>query len=231
MNKIDRRINYRVVIDTETAPIDRTEEKVIPSNMLTYDCGWAIVDKKGNVYRTRSFVNADIFLNEHEAMKSAYYAEKIPQYWQDIHNGTRILAKWETIKRIFCQDCKEFEVKEAYAHNMPFDYGTLKKTDEWVREVKWGYFFPKRMEICDTLRMSRDVLNQMPTYKKFCVEHGFLTKNGQCRFTAEIIYRYITKDIDFVESHTGLEDVMIEKEILAFCFKQHKKMRRIYIEN
>jgi hypothetical protein len=46
------------------------------------------------------------------------------------------------------------------------------------------------------------------------------------RFTAEILFRFISKDNTFVESHTGLEDVMIEKEILAYCFKQHKKMER-----
>ena len=31
---------------------------------------------------------------------------------------------------------------------------------------------------------------------------------------------------DFVESHTGLEDVLIEKEIFAKCMAQHKKMRK-----
>jgi hypothetical protein len=44
--------------------------------------------------------------------------------------------------------------------------------------------------------------------------------------TAEVLYRFITKDNDFVESHTGLEDVMIEKEILAYCYRQHKKMKK-----
>ena len=31
---------------------------------------------------------------------------------------------------------------------------------------------------------------------------------------------------DFAEDHTGLEDVLIEKEIFVHCMKQHKKMRR-----
>ena len=53
-----------------------------------------------------------------------------------------------------------------------------------------------------------------------------LTKNGKVRLTAEIIYRFISKDNDFVESHTGLEDVTIETEILAYCKRQHKKMRK-----
>ena len=39
------------------------------------------------------------------------------------------------------------------------------------------------------------------------------------RFTAEIIYRFITNNLNFEEAHTGLEDVLIEKEILAYCLK------------
>ena len=34
------------------------------------------------------------------------------------------------------------------------------------------------------------------------------------------------ENTDFIESHTALEDVMIEKEILAYCYRQHKKMRK-----
>ena len=58
-----------------------------------------------------------------------------------------------------------------------------------------------------------------------------MTKNNQCRYTAEIIYRYITKDNDFVESHTGLEDVEIETAIFAYCHRQHKKMKKLLWEN
>ena len=36
----------------------------------------------------------------------------------------------------------------------------------------------------------------------------------------------ISGNNDFIENHTGLEDVMIEKEILAYCFRQHKDMRK-----
>lgn len=223
---MDKRISYKIVIDTETCPLDREVEAVTPSNMWTYDCGWAVVDKHGNVYRTRSFVNADIFLDERELMKSAYYADKVPQYWEDIKAGKRILTSWYRIKKTLLDDIKEFGVTEIYAHNMRFDYGTLNNTERWLTKSNRRYFFPYGIKICDTLKMSRDVLGQMPTYRKFCEEHDFMTKNHQCRYTAEIIYRYITKDIDFVESHTGLEDVMIEKEILAYCYRQHKKMRK-----
>ena len=78
--KIDKRKNYYVVLDTETCPIDKDLQGVDPRNMWVYDIGWAIIDKRGNVYKTRSFLNTDIFLEEAELMKSAYYADKIPKY-------------------------------------------------------------------------------------------------------------------------------------------------------
>ena len=97
---------------------------------------------------------------------------------------------------------------------MRFDYGTLNTTERWLTKSKYRYFFPYGIEICDTLKMARDVIAKMPTYQRFCEENGYLTKNGQYRLTAEIIYRFITKDNDFVENHTALDDSCIEARIL-----------------
>lgn len=226
MEKIDRRISYKLVLDTETCPVDKTIEEVLPSNMWTYDIGWAIVDKRGKVYRTRSYLVAEIFLDEKELMKSAYYANKIPQYWEDIKNGKRELKTWYNIKKTLLEDIAEYGVTEVFAHNMRFDYGTTNATQRWVTKSKYRYFFPKEIEICDTLKMARDVIVPMPSYKKFCEMHNLYTKNGRLSASAEILYKFIINDPDYIEEHTALEDVLIEKEILAYCYKQHKKMRK-----
>lgn len=223
---MDKRISYKIVIDTETCPIDKDYNGVTPQNMWVYDCGWAVVDKRGKVYKTRSFINADIFLGEKELMHSAYYAEKIPMYWEQIKEGQRVLTSFYNIRMALLNDIAEFNVAQVFAHNMRFDYGTLNQTERWLTKSKYRYFFPKEIEICDTLKMARDVISKMPSYKRFCQENGYITKNNQLRLTAEILYRFITKDNNFIESHTGLEDVLIEKEILAYCYKQHKKMRK-----
>jgi hypothetical protein len=39
--------------------------------------------------------------------------------------------------------------------------------------------------------------------------------------TAEILYRYLSGDNDFEEQHTGLADVMIEKEIFKACMDRN----------
>ena len=222
---MDKRINYKIVLDTETCPLEQTDE-VTPWNMFVYDIGWAIVDKRGKVYKTQSFINADIFLDEKELMKSAYYSEKIPKYWEDIKSGIRQLRSFYNIKKHLLEDIAEYGVKEIYAHNMRFDYGSLQNTQRWLTKSKYRYFFPKGIEICDTLKMARQVLKDSKMYRVWCEQNGYITKNNQCRFSAEVLYRYITGNDDFIESHTGLEDVMIEKDILAYCYSRHKKMVR-----
>ena len=222
---MDKRINYKIVLDTETCPLEQTDE-VTPWNMFVYDIGWAIVDKRGKVYKTQSFINADIFLDEKELMKSAYYSEKIPKYWEDIKSGIRQLKSFYNIRKQLLEDIAEYRVKEIYAHNMRFDYGTLQNTQRWLTKSKYRYFFPKGIEICDTLKMARQVLKDSKMYRVWCEQNGYITKNNQCRFSAEVLYRYITGNDDFIESHTGLEDVMIEKDILAYCYSRHKKMVR-----
>ena len=221
---MDKRKSYKIVLDCETAPCDKDFEGVSPYNMLTYDIGWAIVDKHGNVYKERSFVIADIFLEEKDLMKSAYYAKKIPEYWEDIKSKDRTLTSFYRMRKTLLDDIAEYNVKQVFAHNMRFDYGACTNTQRWLTKSKYRYFFPKGVEICDTLKMARQLIASMPTYKKFCLDNGYMTKNNQPRLTAEVLYRFISGDNDFQEEHKGLDDVLIEKEIMAYCYRKHKKM-------
>ena len=43
---------------------------------------------------------------------------------------------------------------------------------------------------------------------------------------AETVYKYLTKNADFEEEHTGLADVHIELEILCKCLTYHEKINR-----
>ena len=223
MNKIDRRRHYIIVLDTETAnTLD---------DPFVYDIGWAVVDTHGNVYRTRTFVNSDIFDHEQDLMKSSYYAKKLPNYYADLANGTRKKANYCGIRKVLLKDIKDFSVKEIAAHNARFDYRATATTQRYLTKSKYRYFFPYGIEIWDTLKMANDILGKMPTYKKWCQVNGYTYGKDRCRMTAEIIYRFISGKENFEESHTGLEDVLIEKEILAYCYRQHKKMRKKLWEN
>lgn len=216
----------KIVIDCETAPCDKTLDEVTPINMLAYDIGWVIVDRQGNVYAERSFINADIFLDEKELMQSAYYAKKIPEYWEDIKAGQRTLTSFYNIVKTFQNDIKTYEIEQVFAHNMRFDYGALNNTQRWLTKSKYRYFFPYSVEICDTLKLAKQLIATMPTYQRYCEENGYMTKHKtpQPRLTAEILYRFISGEEDFEEEHKGLDDCLIEKEILAYCYRKHQKM-------
>ena len=228
MEKIDKRRHYILVVDTETAnTIVREDGSMDMSDVLVYDCGWAVVDKHGTVYETASYVNKDIFVYERELMQSAYYANKIPLYVEDLRAGRRIMASTYEIRQAMLAVLEKYGITHVSAHNARFDSNGLNRTQSYTTASRFRYWFPYGSIIWwDTMKMAQDVICVMPTYIRFCQKHGYVLKNGKPRKTAEILYQFISGDTSFKESHTGLEDVMIEKEILAYCFRQHKPMRK-----
>ena len=227
MNKIDHRRHYVLVLDTETAnTLTDNKGKMDMSNVLAYDIGWAVVDTKGNTYIERSYVNKDIFEDEADLMRSAYYAKKIPQYIEDIAEGLRIVADTYTIRQQMLTDMEEYGITEVCAHNARFDLNALNVLQRWTTASRFRYWFPYGTEVWDTMRMAREVIHKMPTYRHFCEEWELLTKNGRLSATAENLYRFIINDPTFEESHTGLEDVQIEREIMWYCMRQHKAMEK-----
>jgi len=214
-----------IIIDTETTPCDVTIEKVDPNNMLCYDISYIVCEINGAIIERKSFVNEDVFYDEEELMKNAFYYDKVPQYIEQIKRNETKVKNLYCIRKSILDDIEKYDIEEVYAHNMLFDYGALNNTQRWITKSKYRYFFPKNIKICDSLQMSRDVLKHNKDYRKFCEDNGYLTKNNRLRFTAEIIYRFLSQNNDFVEEHKGLEDVLIEKTIIDYCYLQDIEMR------
>ena len=210
------RKNYFIVLDTETA---NSVEQPLP-----YDIGWAIVDKQGNIYETFSFVIADIYCGCKDLMKSAYYANKLPQYEEDLKNGTRKLANFWTVRRTFLKSMKDYNTNIVCAYNMNFDKRALNNDIRYISKSWMRYFFPYETEFRCIWNMACDCLMNRKSFIKFAEENNFISEKGNILTNAEVCYKYITGDINFSESHTGLEDVLIETAIMAHCYKQHKKM-------
>lgn len=223
---VDKRKHYIIVLDTETCNGIMTNEELDLSNSLVYDLGFAVVDKKGNVYESYSFVISEIFYGMKDVMASAYYANKIPQYEEDINKGTRKVVSLYEARKILIDTMKKYHTNTIAAHNAGFDLRALNTTQRYLTKSKYRYFFPFSTKIWCTLKMARQTIGKQKSYVLFCELNNYMTKHKkpQVRLTAEILHRYLTGNDNFVESHTGLEDVMIEKDILAHCLRQHKKM-------
>ena len=211
-----------IVLDTETT--NSLDDPIV------YDVGFAVVDGNGKIFEKHSYVVADVFL-DCDLMSYAYFAEKIPQYWEDIKSGRRKLRRFSTIYFILRDVCEQYGVKKIFAHNARFDYLSLTTTQRYLTGSKYRFFLPWGVEVCDTLKMSREVLKNNADYRSFCEKNGFVFGNNQLRFTAEVIYRFLTGDVDFEESHTGLEDVLIEKEILHYCLNVNPNVKMKLWEN
>ena len=215
---MDKRKNYYLVLDTETANT--------MDDPLCYDVGGCIIDKKGNVYESFSYVIYEIFCLCGDLMKSAYYANKIPMYRKQIANGDRRIVRFETARKAIADLCRKYNVKAIIAHNAPFDYRSTSTTIRYITSSKQRYFLPYGVEIWDSLKMANDTICKQKSYCRFCAENGYVRNNGKPRATAEILYKYISGNHDFDEEHTGLADCLIEKEIFVHCLRQHKKMRK-----
>jgi len=136
-----------IVLDTET-----TNSLDDP---LVYDCGWSVINEQNETLLTRSFVNADIFIDEPSLMKSAYFAEKIPMYFEDIADNKRTLAHWDTIRKTLKKDCNNFNVVAIIAHNARFDYKACQTTQRFLTKSKYRWFFPYGVYIWDSLKMAQ----------------------------------------------------------------------------
>ena len=215
---MDKRKNYYMVLDTETA--NDFDDPIV------YDIGASIIDKKGNVYEMVSLIIYDTFFEMEDLMKSAYYYDKRDDYLDDISKGYHKIVRYATAKKIINDLARKWNIKAIMAHNAPFDYRSTTRTQRYLTKSKSRYFLPYGIELWDTLKMARDTIGKTKSYKKWCVNNGYITKNGQPRFTAEILYRYLTDNNEFIESHTGLADTLIEKEIFAYCMRYHKPMRK-----
>lgn len=222
MENISARKKF-VVIDTETA--NNTDEyNRDTASPLTYDIGYIIADKYGKIYRSRSFIIRDVFEDEQELMQSAYYARKIPEYIESINRGERRPIDLKLARYILQQDMKEFHCKEVYAYNALFDLNACNRTLRYITKSAYRFFFPYGTEIRCIWHMACQVLLTQKSFYQTAVKNGWYSPAGNLKTSAEIAYSYITNNADFQEEHKGLDDVLIEYQILLRCFRQHKKM-------
>lgn len=213
---MSRKKEMFLVIDTETC---NTIEQPLP-----YDIGFAICDRMGNIAEERSYVVAETFLDMKDTMKSAYFAEKIPQYWEDIKNGSREIKSIYKIRKEVKDLMNKYNVKKVGAYNMSFDKRALNNAMRYTTKSFCRWFFPFGTEFFCIWHLATQTLLQQKTFFKMAEKNDWFSEKGNLLTNAEVTYNYIKKMSDFKESHTGLEDVRIEIEIMAHCFRQHKKM-------
>jgi len=195
-----------LVIDTETA---NSVEQPLP-----YDVGYAIVNTEtGEILTEKSFVVAEIFLDK-ELMSSAYFAEKIPQYWDDLKTGKRVMKSICNIRKEIRADMKKYNVNKVGAYNMGFDNRATRNDIRYISGSLIKWFFPYGTEFFCIWNMACTSILNTESYILFALENGFVSECNNIQTSAEVAYRFLKNEVNFLEKHTGLEDVKIEIEIM-----------------
>lgn len=220
-NKIDRRKKYILVLDVETAGD-------VEKNPLCYDVGFLVADKKGNIYEEHSFAIEEVF-DDDALMRSAYYYTKLPLYREKISQGIMKVKPFRYVRKVILNLIEKYNIKQVAAYNAYFDF-VKALNNTWQELTNYPFFFPyevgKNLEINCIWHMACQTIFSQKTFPKWAIENGFYSKSGNLKTNAEVAYNWLMKSDDFVEEHTGLEDARIETEIMAWCYRQHKKMSR-----
>lgn len=218
-------------IDIEATGDIKKGEKNYP-----YEIGLNVTDQDNKVLFKCSLMISDIFKDEIK-MNSAFFKNKIPFYNnkmsvfcndKDAHlyKSVNIKEALEILNAII----KKFNIKIISAYNVKFDYEGINYLYELRPSVK--NTFAKLNDI-DIMKLFTMVLEQFPRTRKkfveFCKENDFITESGNCIINAEVVYKFITKLLDFEEKHTGLEDLKIERKIRRWCIMKFKKANKPFI--
>lgn len=191
----------KLILDTETISLDKP---------FVYDLGYTIADADGNIIAKKSYVITQIWNNK-ELFATSYYAAKKPLYISRLKSKYSKKVSWGNAMRYLANDIKKYGVTEIFAYNSKFDTRALNFMCAWYKVVS-GL---GSIQIKDIMKYIAPI-TETEDYKNFCEINGYMTahKIPQCQKKAETLYRYLTKNVDFTEEHTGLEDSLIELEIL-----------------
>jgi hypothetical protein len=191
----------KLILDTETISLEKP---------FVYDLGYTIADADGNIIAKKSYVITQVWNNK-ELFATSYYAAKKPLYISRLKSKYSKKVSWGNAMRYLANDIKKYGVTEIFAYNSKFDTRALNFMCAWYKVVNGLGAF----KINDIMKYIAPI-TETEDYKNFCESNGYMTahKIPQCQKKAETLYRYLTKNVDFTEEHTGLEDSLIELEIL-----------------
>lgn len=206
--------NY-LVLDTETVGLDQP---------LVYDIGWVVSDSKGAILCERRYLIREVYENT-SLMTQAYYYNKMPEYHADVQNNRVKVVPLQAARLALFADMLAYNIREVYAYNADFDHRALNAT---VSRRSGGFvpeFLPDGISWRCIMGYTQDTVCTTPKYVTWAVQTGNCSEKGNPKGSAEAVYRYITRNGEFIEAHTALEDAKIETAILHYARAHHGRKR------
>lgn len=224
---------------------------------IIYDIGWIISDRQGNVIKEVSYLVHEVFFTPtlfntaFYGNKRPLYLERLAKgdilvrLWNDI---VEELIDDLLFVDIACAYNACFDFKKAIPFTeqyMKYFYKSPMVYQRWLnKQVKLALsdmesknetyldpFFDLRdysFPIFDLWGGSCEKLINTLSYKKMLLESGNLSKSVHYyKSSAETVFQYVTRNIEFEEEHTALSDAYIETYILGLLLKKGKILPNI----
>lgn len=169
-----------------------TETKTINGNIFAYSIGFMVVDRYNNIYDSYEFLIQEIIQD---------YKISLDKY----SNKPVIIASIKSIKQLLLELIEDYDIKAIIAHNAPHDKTALNNTLSGLDIIPW---------LC-TYRTALKTICRYKTYP-------YKTKTGLPSATAQDLYRYISGEDNFIQTHTALDDCMVCYAIYLKEYRSHK---------
>lgn len=196
-----------IIFDTET--IGKVSQDLI-------NIGYKIIDLDITTGKYETLQERDYLINR--------FIDNVDYCINDDFVGARKLALWQkaledkraikrSLKQVFktlSNDLEKYKVLIGYAYNCKFDIDKFNKN---------GFEF--NIPVFDIWGYTSQAIINTEDYMKWARDNNELTATQMyISGTVQSVTRYLTGNLNFVESHTALDDVQNETAILIECFKR-----------
>ncbi len=205
----------RIILDTETLG-DVTK----PKTLRVYDFAFIVVDDKFNTVHSYRALVSETWHGQFGPMTSAYYARKLPQYYEQLAHGELTIKPMLQIWHEFNAIVKTYNVKQVWAYNASFDKHALNETISACSNGFRKHFTPYGVKWHCIQHVAAQTIMNTKRYFKFITLHNCFTGKGNPKSSAEVAFAYLTKNPSYYECHTALEDSIIEAQILKACYSK-----------
>lgn len=125
------------------------------------------------------------------------------------------------IRKLYSPNYYEWEKVQRHAATIIAE-GKAKNNNNPDFEADIFRFRGNEYVLFDLWGLATTHLLNNPTYKNECINHGLFTNSGTFfKTSAESSYQYLCNKYDFIESHTALDDAIIETYILSKVAQRH----------
>lgn len=183
------------------------------------DIAWGLVE------RNKMTVKRNYIVLEHLAkMADGNFSKpKMAKTMSEVAKGRAIIKPYAEIMEILLNDIQN--ATYIYAYNAQFDRNAVIKTCKALQSEYTEFF--ESANIFDKWRDLWAWASNTILYKKsfidFCEVNGLVTAKGYCSTSAETALKFLKNDLDYVESHTALDDIEDEFQIYLAIKKEIKR--------